>query len=188
MEERLIPYTINETGEVIISARNLHKFLQIKTKFSIWITRMIEGGFKENEDYNIFISLEKQLNSSEFILQKSDKEEVLDKQTPLESTINNCSCENVNDLFTNFRDTAKMFGMKERPLIDWLISNDFCYRDNSKRIRPRAKYMRYFELKPFRSPTGYVGVHTLINDNGRDFFANLLAEEDIIQVEYTNIL
>ena len=53
MEGQLIPYSINETGEVIISAKELHEFLQIKTNFKIWIPRMIEYGFEENEDYNV---------------------------------------------------------------------------------------------------------------------------------------
>lgn len=35
MEKQLIPYIINESGEVIVSGRELHDFLQIKTPFKI---------------------------------------------------------------------------------------------------------------------------------------------------------
>lgn len=33
------------------SARELHEFLEIKTKFSMWFSRMKEYGFNENIDY-----------------------------------------------------------------------------------------------------------------------------------------
>ena len=33
------------------SARELHEFLEIKTKFSMWFSRMKEYGFSENIDY-----------------------------------------------------------------------------------------------------------------------------------------
>lgn len=53
MNEQLIPYIINENGEVIVSARALYEFLQIKTPFKMWVPRMIEYGFEENVDYNV---------------------------------------------------------------------------------------------------------------------------------------
>ena len=53
MEKQLIPYIINESGEVMISDRELHNLLQIKTPFKMWIPRMIEYGFEEKEDYEI---------------------------------------------------------------------------------------------------------------------------------------
>ena len=34
-----------------VSARELHEFLEIKTKFSMWFSRMKEYGFSENIDY-----------------------------------------------------------------------------------------------------------------------------------------
>ncbi|WP_148558115.1 antA/AntB antirepressor family protein [Terrisporobacter glycolicus] len=55
MEKQLIPYIINDSREVIVSGRELHDFLQIKTPFKIWIPRMIEYGFEEKEDYEIVI-------------------------------------------------------------------------------------------------------------------------------------
>lgn len=36
-----------------VSARDLHKFLDIKTEFSKWCSRMFEYGFTENEDYSL---------------------------------------------------------------------------------------------------------------------------------------
>ena len=47
----LIKIEINENGEQLISARELHKFLEVKTKFKDWFPRMCEYGFIENKDY-----------------------------------------------------------------------------------------------------------------------------------------
>ena len=47
----LIPVTQNENGELLVSARNLHKGLEITDRFSRWFERMCEYGFTENEDY-----------------------------------------------------------------------------------------------------------------------------------------
>ena len=38
-------------GEQLVSARELHKFLEVKTRFDKWFNRMCEYGFIENIDY-----------------------------------------------------------------------------------------------------------------------------------------
>ena len=44
--------TINEKdGIKTVSARELHKKLEVKTQYRDWIKRMIEYGFEENKDY-----------------------------------------------------------------------------------------------------------------------------------------
>ena len=47
----LIPVTQNGNGELLVSARNLYKGLEITDRFSRWFERMCEYGFTENEDY-----------------------------------------------------------------------------------------------------------------------------------------
>ncbi len=37
MNEQLIPYIINESGEISVSAKALHEFLQIKTSFKVCV-------------------------------------------------------------------------------------------------------------------------------------------------------
>lgn len=49
--EQLIPISENETGEVVVSGRDLHEFLEIESKYKDWIRRMVEYGFTENIDY-----------------------------------------------------------------------------------------------------------------------------------------
>lgn len=38
-------------GEQLVSGRDLHKFLKVKTRFNDWFLRMCEYGFVENKDY-----------------------------------------------------------------------------------------------------------------------------------------
>lgn len=42
---------INENGENLVSARELHEFLEVQTAFTHWINRMFEYGFIENTDF-----------------------------------------------------------------------------------------------------------------------------------------
>ncbi|MGJ6852969.1 phage antirepressor KilAC domain-containing protein [Listeria monocytogenes] len=41
----------NENGDLIVSARELHEFLGVKTKYKDWFPRMVEYGFVENTDF-----------------------------------------------------------------------------------------------------------------------------------------
>ena len=51
MKEELIKITTNEEGKQLVSGRELHEFLEIKTDFRKWFPRMCEYGFVENVDY-----------------------------------------------------------------------------------------------------------------------------------------
>ncbi|WP_110928388.1 phage antirepressor KilAC domain-containing protein [Bacillus massiliglaciei] len=41
----------NEQGEIIVSGRELHKFLEVKTEYRKWFGRMTEYGFNEKIDF-----------------------------------------------------------------------------------------------------------------------------------------
>ena len=47
----LINVTLNENHEPVISARQLHETLEVKTEYKKWFKRMTEYGFIENEDF-----------------------------------------------------------------------------------------------------------------------------------------
>ena len=51
MMNELISVTKNENGELLVNARDLHEFLEIKTEFRKWMPRMLEYGFEENVDF-----------------------------------------------------------------------------------------------------------------------------------------
>lgn len=48
---KLIPTKENENGNLLVSGRDLHEFLEIKEKYTQWIERMLGYGFSENVDY-----------------------------------------------------------------------------------------------------------------------------------------
>ena len=56
--QELIKIT-EQNGKRAVSARELHKFLEVQTPFTMWIDRMFEYGFAENIDFeatNFFVN------------------------------------------------------------------------------------------------------------------------------------
>ena len=85
------------------------------------------------------------------------------------------------NLLTNIRDTAKELHIPENKFIDFLLGK-YCYRDQKKKIKPRAEYISteerdgLFELKEW-SKNGKSGNQTLITPRGRETFRLLLKVE-----------
>lgn len=52
----LIKVTANESGEQVVSARELHAFLEVSTPFKDWMPRMLEYGFQQDIDFSTFLS------------------------------------------------------------------------------------------------------------------------------------
>ena len=53
-------------GEQLVSARELHKFLEVKTRFDIWFDRMCEYGFAENIDFIAYVQKSTHANNREY--------------------------------------------------------------------------------------------------------------------------
>lgn len=51
MNENELIKVKNQNGELLVSARDLHEFLSIDTKFQDWFKRMLKYGFEECNDY-----------------------------------------------------------------------------------------------------------------------------------------
>ena len=47
----IIKVTVNDNHEPIVSGRQLHEALGVKTRYNDWFNRMTEYGFIENQDY-----------------------------------------------------------------------------------------------------------------------------------------
>lgn len=47
----LINITLNDSHEPVVSGRQLHEALEVKTPYSMWFDRMVEYGFTENQDF-----------------------------------------------------------------------------------------------------------------------------------------
>ena len=50
---KLINVQMNENQEPIVSGRELHEFLQVKTPYTQWFERKLEFGFVENVDFKL---------------------------------------------------------------------------------------------------------------------------------------
>lgn len=263
----LIPFSITEESEVLVSARSYHSFLETKANFKQWYLKMIDYGFVEGEDYEktytkVFTTQGEQtavdymmsINMAKEIalLQQSEKGKIarrylINVEKKLKSAqvalgslleITRNSMRNYNDysnhtnnysnysedfmnsedsvnmgssdydgymiepisaddtyipqhtyikeeksrtLNTNFRDTSKLFGVRENLLVNWLLLSNYCYRDKKGNIKPYAKFMDCFYMKEFSCESGHSGVQTLINPKGREFFRNLLVNEKVIK-------
>ena len=79
------------------------------------------------------------------------------------------------NLLTNFRDTAKEFGIKQTEFINFLLNKGFIYRDKKGILKPYANYVdeNYFKLKEWKTDDKS-GVQTLITPRGRETFRLLL--------------
>ncbi|WP_455089577.1 phage antirepressor KilAC domain-containing protein [Peptoanaerobacter stomatis] len=50
----LIKVNTSENGDVVVSGRELHEFLESKEPYTQWFDRMIDYGFIENVDFSVF--------------------------------------------------------------------------------------------------------------------------------------
>ena len=83
------------------------------------------------------------------------------------------------NLLTNFRDTAKEFGVKESYFINWLLEKNYIYRDCKGKLQPYAASMDkgLFEIKEFSSRySNHAGTQTLVTPRGRETFRLLLGK------------
>lgn len=76
------------------------------------------------------------------------------------------------NLLTNFRETAKQLGVKEKRFINWLIEQKYIYRDKRGKLMPyEKKNAGLFEIKECTNEkTAWAGTQTLITPKGRETF------------------
>lgn len=54
----LIKINTDSNGDIAVSGRELHKFLEIGTNYTKWFDRMIEYGFIENVDFSVIVNFD----------------------------------------------------------------------------------------------------------------------------------
>ena len=76
------------------------------------------------------------------------------------------------NLLTNFRETAKQLGIKEKEFIRFLLEKKYLYRDKRGKLMPYAeKNSGLFEIKEcFNEKTLWSGTQTFITPKGRETF------------------
>ena len=82
------------------------------------------------------------------------------------------------NLLTNFRDTAKELGVREKAFIGWLLDNKYVYRDQSNKLMPYAsKNNGLFEVKESKGRhNDWADPQTLITPKGRETFRLLVQQ------------
>ena len=80
------------------------------------------------------------------------------------------------NLLTNFRDTAKEIGIRERDFITALVERKYIYRTRDGKLMPYAdRNDGLFEVKEcFNDKTNWRGVQTLVTPKGREKFLRML--------------
>lgn len=53
MNNELIKITKDDNENSVVSGRELHEFLEVKTPYRVWFPRMVEYGFAENVDFAV---------------------------------------------------------------------------------------------------------------------------------------
>lgn len=78
----------------------------------------------------------------------------------------------------SFRDTAKVLGVSQSTLINFLGINHYIYRDQKGRLRPYSQYEQngLFTVKEFEKETSsYSSVQTLVTFKGRNYFSKKIS-------------
>ena len=90
------------------------------------------------------------------------------------------------NLLTNFRETAKELGIKEKDFIGWLLDHKYVYRDQKNKLMPyAAKNNGLFEVKEGKCRhNDWAGTQTLITPKGRETF-RLLCKEPPVLPQFT---
>lgn len=86
------------------------------------------------------------------------------------------------NLLTNFRETAKELGVKEKDFIGWLLDHRYVYRDQKNKLMPyAAKNNGLFEVKEGKGRhNDWAGTQTLITPKGRETFRLLCKEPPVL--------
>ena len=175
---------INESGlySLILSSK-----LPTAKRFKRWVTSEVLPSIRQHGAYLSDERIEDILSNPDTIIelatqlkQERHKRKVLQAENS-ELSVDNQIMKPKADYFadlvdrnllTNFRDTAKQLGLKERKFINFLLDHKYIYRDRSGKLKPYAnKNDGLFELKEFTNEkSGYTSTQTMITPKGREAF------------------
>lgn len=169
---------VNEPGlyALVLSSRKPEA-----KKFKRWITHEVIPSIRKTGGY---IAGQETLSPAELmakallVAQKTIAEkEALIAQTKVENAILQPKADYFDELverntLTNFRETAKQLGVKQKALITFLLDRKFIYRDKRGKLLPTAgKSDGLFEVKEcYNDKTQWAGTQTLVTPKGRETF------------------
>lgn len=169
---------INESGlySAIIGSK-----LESAKRFKHWVTSVVLPSIRSNGGY---IANQENLTPEQIVANAlivaqniiTQKDKQIEEMKPKADYFDELVDRN---LLTNFRDTAKEFGVKESYFINWLLEKNYIYRDCKGKLQPYAASMDkgLFEIKEFSSRySNHAGTQTLVTPRGRETFRLLLGK------------
>ena len=150
---------------------------------------MLQRNEKGKQARQYFIAIEEEYNNPQMVMARAlklaDRElkqlRLQNSELVTENAIMAPKAEYFDDLIdrnllTNFRDTAKMYQVKEKDFIKFLVDKKYIYRDKKGKLMPTAeKNTDLFEVKESKNDrTGWAGTQTMITPRGRETFRLLV--------------
>ena len=169
---------INESGlySLVLSSK-----LPTAKAFKRWITHDVIPSIRKNGGYiagQEAMTAEELMAKALLVAKKTieEKEAELSRRQ-VENAIMAPKAEYFDELverntLTNFRETAKQLGVKQKAFINFLMERKFIYRDKRGKLLPYAdKNDGLFEVKEcFNNATQWAGTQTLVTPKGRETF------------------
>ena len=170
--------SINESG---LYALILSSKLPQAKDFKRWVTTEVLPSIRKNGGY---IKNQEKMSNEEILANAvllanhliAEKEKIIEDLEPkakyFDELVN-------NNLLTNFRNTAKELHIPQKVFIQFLIDQNFIYRDKKSRLLPYAKNNKgYFEVKEWcKEGSEAVGIQTFVTPKGRSYLLLLIGGE-----------
>ena len=177
---------INESGlySLVLSSK-----LPSAKEFKRWVTSEILPSIRRHGAYMTPETIEDVLLNPDTIIRlaqqlKAEKEKVAELQPKADYYDTVAKSKGL----TNFRETAKEFGIKESVFIKFIEDKKFCFRNSRNKLLPYAVYInkKWFELKevtygPENDPR--TTLYTKITPLGRTQLFKNLREEGLIEAK-----
>ena len=170
--------TVNEPGlyALVLSSRKPEA-----KKFKRWITHDVIPSIRKTGGY---IAGQETMSAEELMAKALmvARETLARREAELSrKTVENAILQPKADYFdelverntlTNFRETAKQLGVKQKVFVTFLLDRKFIYRDKRGKLLPTAgKSTGLFEVKEcFNDKTKWAGTQTLVTPKGRETF------------------
>lgn len=188
----LIPTPGGEQETWVINESGLYSVILRSDKpeakpFRKWVTSEVLPTIRKHGAYMTPETLQAAILNPDIMIQlcqqlkaEQDKNMVLQADNS-RLTVKNAIMEPKADYFdelverntlTNFRETAKQLGVKEKAFINFLLEKKYIYRDKRGKILPYAdKNTGLFAVKEcFNDKTQWSGTQTLVTPKGRETF------------------
>lgn len=173
---------INESGlySLIMSSK-----LPAAREFKRWVTAEVLPAIRKHGAYLTPETIETAILNPDTLLRLAQRlKEETDARKQAEEQRNHLIFENNHNekkvqyfdacveknTLTGIRDAAKLFGVKEKKFVKFLLENRYLYRGRNGRLLPYAtRTDNLFTVKEvFDDKTGYFGIQTFLTPRGRE--------------------